>query len=145
MNSNLSTRIKQCAINAGFDLCGIAPVGDFRELRAFPGWIAHGKHGEMKYMEARDQAGKLKREALARVAPWARSVIVCALNYNTAHPYSTQPHSTQPPTQTKTRVRADAFVRVVTRKAKTATDESARPYASSGRFETGESNDGNND
>ena len=24
----------------------------------------------------------------ARVAPWARSVIVCAINYNTAHPYS---------------------------------------------------------
>src|SRR5208282_4854776 len=28
--------------------------------------------------------------ARARVAPWARSVIVCAINYNTAHPYSTQ-------------------------------------------------------
>jgi epoxyqueuosine reductase len=143
--ANLTTRIKQCAVNAGFDLCGIAPIGDFRELRAFPDWIADGKHGEMKYMEARDEAGELKREALARVAPWARSVIVCALNYNTAHPYSTQPHSTQPPTQTKTRVGAGAFVRVVTRKAKTATDESARSYASSGRFETGKSNDGNND
>ncbi len=44
----------------------------------------------MKYMEARDQAGELKRASLARVAPWARSVIVCAINYNTAHPYSTQ-------------------------------------------------------
>jgi epoxyqueuosine reductase len=89
LSSSLSTRIKQCAINAGFDLCGIAPVGDFRELRVFPGWIADGRHGEMKYMEARNNAGELKREALARVAPWARSVIVCALNYNTAHPCST--------------------------------------------------------
>lgn len=44
----------------------------------------------MKYMESRDEAGELKRGSLARVAPWARSVIVCALNYNTAHPYSTQ-------------------------------------------------------
>jgi epoxyqueuosine reductase len=87
--SSLSTRIKQCAINAGFELCGIAPVGDLRELQVFPDWIASGKHGEMKYMEARNHAGELKREALARVAPWARSVIVCALNYNTAHPYST--------------------------------------------------------
>lgn len=43
----------------------------------------------MKYMEARDEAGDLKRAALARVAPWARSVIVCAVNYNTAQPYST--------------------------------------------------------
>ena len=41
-------------------------------------------------MEARDAAGDLKRSALTRVAPWARSVIVCAINYNTAPPYSTQ-------------------------------------------------------
>jgi len=44
----------------------------------------------MKYMEARNDAGDLKRASLARVAPWARSVIVCALNYNTDQPYSTQ-------------------------------------------------------
>jgi epoxyqueuosine reductase len=88
--TNLPTRIQQCAHDAGFDLCGIAPVRDFGELTVFPDWIADGKHGEMKYMEARDEAGELKRASLARVAPWARSVIVCAINYNTAHPYSTQ-------------------------------------------------------
>jgi epoxyqueuosine reductase len=44
----------------------------------------------MKYMEARDPQGRLKRASLSRVAPWARSVIVCAINYNTAQPYSTQ-------------------------------------------------------
>jgi len=87
---NLPTRIKQCARDAGFDLCGIAPVRDFAELQVFPAWIADGKHGEMKYMEARVEAGELRRASLARVAPWARSVIVCAINYNTAHPYSTQ-------------------------------------------------------
>jgi epoxyqueuosine reductase len=90
VSPNLSTRIKQCARDAGFDLCGIAPVRDFAELHVFPAWIADGKHGDMKYMEARDEAGELKRASLARVAPWARSVIVCAINYNTAHPYSTQ-------------------------------------------------------
>lgn len=90
MPSTLSIRIKQCARDAGFDLCGIAPVSEFGELQAFPEWIASGKHGEMKYMEARDDRGELKRAALARVAPWAKSVIVCAINYNTAHPYSTQ-------------------------------------------------------
>jgi epoxyqueuosine reductase len=87
---NLSTRIKQYARDAGFDLCGIAPVRAFDELHVFPTWIADGKHGEMKYMEGRDEAGELKRTSLARVAPWARSVVVCAINYNTAHPYSTQ-------------------------------------------------------
>ena len=85
---SLSTRIKQCAQAEGFDLCGVAPVREFTELQSFPAWIADGKHGEMKYMEARDDAGELKRAALARIAPWARSVIVCAINYNTTHPYS---------------------------------------------------------
>jgi len=87
---DLPTCVKQLARDAGFDLCGIAPVRDFSELQVFPTWIADGKHGEMKYMEARDQAGELKRASLARVVPWAKSVIVCAINYNTNHPYSTQ-------------------------------------------------------
>src|SRR5260370_7927230 len=90
MLPDLSTRMKECARDAGFDLCGIASVRDFAELQVLPAWIADGKQGEMKYMEARDEAGELKRASLARVAPWARSVIVCAINYNTAHPYSTQ-------------------------------------------------------
>ena len=93
MFPDLPTRIKRCARAAGFDLCGIAPVGDFGELHVFPAWIANGKHGEMKYMEAHDETGELKRASLARVAPWARSVVVCAINYNTAHPYSTQAQS----------------------------------------------------
>jgi len=88
--SSLSIRIKECASHVGFDLCGIAPVADFAELQAFPPWIADAKHGEMKYMEARNDVGDLKRASLARVAPWARSVVVCAINYNTAQPYSNQ-------------------------------------------------------
>jgi len=88
--STFQSRIHHLAREAGFDLCGIAPVRDFAELQAFPAWIADECHGEMKYMESRDEAGELKRASLARVAPWARSVIVCAINYNTAHPYSTQ-------------------------------------------------------
>jgi epoxyqueuosine reductase len=86
---DLSTRIRQSARDAGFELCGIAPVCDFDELQVFPAWIAGGKHGEMKYMESRDDAGDLKRASLRRIAPWARSVIVCAINYNTSYPYST--------------------------------------------------------
>ena len=88
--TDLPTRIKQFARDVGFELCGIAPVREFGELGSFPAWIAACHHGDMKYMEARDDAGGLKRVSLTRVAPWARSVIVCAINYNTAHPYSTQ-------------------------------------------------------
>src|SRR5437660_10593775 len=43
----------------------------------------------MKYMEARDEAGRLKRASLRHAVPWARSVVVCAINYNAAPPTST--------------------------------------------------------
>jgi epoxyqueuosine reductase len=86
----LATTVKQAAQEAGFDLCGIAPTGSSPELDLFPAWIAAGHAGEMKYMEACDEQGHLKRASLARVAPWARSVVVCAINYNTAQPYSTE-------------------------------------------------------
>ena len=87
--SEIKAVVTRAALEAGFDLCGVAPAADKRELEHFPLWIAAGRAGEMKYMEARDDQGELKRASLARVAPWARSVIVCAINYNTDHPYST--------------------------------------------------------
>jgi len=82
--------VKRAAQQAGFELAGVAPAADSPELQTFPEWIAAGHAGEMKYMEARDERGDLKRGSLSRVAPWARSVIVCAINYNTEHPYSTE-------------------------------------------------------
>jgi epoxyqueuosine reductase len=91
----ITALIKQAAYDAGFDLVGVAPVHDFSELDHFPKWIADGHAGEMKYMEARDEAGRLKRASLRSTVPWARSVIVCAINYNTEQPYSTQVNDPQ--------------------------------------------------
>jgi epoxyqueuosine reductase len=88
--AEISDFVKRAAKEAGFELAGIAPVRDFPELECFPQWIEAGNAGEMQYMAARDETGQLKRTSLRRVAPWARSVIVCALNYNTAQPYSTE-------------------------------------------------------
>ena len=88
--SQITDLVKRAAQDAGFELAGIAPVRDFEELAYFPQWLADGHAGEMKYLAARDDSGKLKRESLQTAAPWARSVIVCAINYNTAQPYSTQ-------------------------------------------------------
>jgi len=90
--SEITTLVKQAAHDAGFELAGVAPVRDFSELNYFPDWINAGHAGEMKYLEARDDAGQLKRASLRSTATWARSVIVCAINYNTAHPYSTALH-----------------------------------------------------
>jgi epoxyqueuosine reductase len=89
---NVKAIVKRAAEEAGFDLAGIAPATDAAEHKHFPEWIAAGHAGEMKYLEAREEGGELKRASLARVAPWARSVIVCAINYNTEHPYSTEVH-----------------------------------------------------
>jgi epoxyqueuosine reductase len=89
-SAEIAATIARTAKEAGFDLVGVAAVDDAPELEYFPRWIAEGHGGEMKYLEARDQQGRLKRASLAHAAPWARSVVVCAINYNTAPPYSTQ-------------------------------------------------------
>lgn len=88
--SNTSEKIKQVARAAGFELAGIAPVDSFAELNHFPEWIAAGHAGDMKYLESRNKCGELRRASLKSVFPWARTVVVCAINYNTAHQYSTE-------------------------------------------------------
>ncbi|HZR56215.1 MAG TPA: tRNA epoxyqueuosine(34) reductase QueG [Terriglobales bacterium] len=88
MISHISTFIKQVAQEVGFELAGIAAVEDFLELEYFSKWVDAGHAAEMKYLESRDDAGNLKRASLKSTFPWARNVIVCAINYNTAYPYS---------------------------------------------------------
>lgn len=90
--SNVSEIIKAAARDAGFDLAGIAPASDSPELRKFPEWIDAGRAGEMKYMASRNEQGELRRGSLQRVAPWAKSVVVCAINYHSAPAYSTEFH-----------------------------------------------------
>ena len=92
--SQLSSDIKRLGLDVGFDLVGIAGVSETREHRFFPEWLAAGHAGEMSYLEARNEAGALKRASLANAAPWARAVVVCALNYNADAPYSTHSGST---------------------------------------------------
>jgi epoxyqueuosine reductase len=82
-NSNLAARAIGLARAAGFDLCGIAPAAEFPELAHLDDWLERGHAGEMRYL--RDA----RRRAPADAMPGARSVIVCALNYNTALPSST--------------------------------------------------------
>ncbi len=93
-SSQLSADIKRLALEVGFDLAGVAGVADTPEHRFFPEWLSAGYGGEMRYLESRNQAGELKRASLANAAPWARSVVVCALNYNSDEPYSTHSGST---------------------------------------------------
>src|SRR5262245_41888183 len=87
--SAIAELVKLAAKDAGFDLAGIAAVCDFPELEYFPAWVANGHAGEMKYLESRNEAGQLKRASLHTAAPWARSVIVCAV---TTTPVTHIPH-----------------------------------------------------
>jgi epoxyqueuosine reductase len=80
------------AKDLGFDLCGVATLRDagpdsgdgWPELAHLDEWLAKGYAGEMGYLRNPQRSDPL------RVMPEAQSVIVCALNYNTRHAYSTE-------------------------------------------------------
>jgi epoxyqueuosine reductase len=74
--------IKQKARTLGFELAGIAPLGPFPESAFYPKWLENGYAGEMHYLE-RQKSARLQPES---ILPGAKSVIVCAMNYNTAYP-----------------------------------------------------------
>ena len=67
----------------GFDLCGVVRAEKFPELARTPEWLDRGFGGEMKYLS------DPRRVDPRSVFEGVRSVIVCALNYNTAKPCST--------------------------------------------------------
>lgn len=86
--------VNAAALQAGFDLAGVASLEteEFPELNAFPEWVSAGHAGEMKYMEKRTAAGELTRASVRNSAPWAKSMVVCAINYSSDKPYSIASH-----------------------------------------------------
>jgi epoxyqueuosine reductase len=76
--------IEERAKALGFATCGIVRAERFPELERVEEWLSRGYAGEMKYLE--DSRRRDPQSAMAGV----RSVVVCALSYNTKHPYSTQ-------------------------------------------------------
>ncbi len=84
---NPASRVIELARAAGFDLCGIAPAAEFPELAHLEEWLDRGHAGEMRYLH------DARRRSPALAMQGARSVIVCALNYNTAVPLSTEAHA----------------------------------------------------
>ena len=89
--------IEGLAHEAGFDLAGLASVPDpdspvaLAEAERFAAWVDSGAAGEMDWLQRRDADGGLVRGDLRRSMPWARSVLVCAVNYNVDAPRSTDP------------------------------------------------------
>ena len=84
MQKEKTERIKKAAYEIGFDLVGISPVGDFPESQYYKNWLNRGYEASMSYMSRNSQ----KREDVRQLMPEAKSVICCAINYNSDHPYS---------------------------------------------------------
>jgi epoxyqueuosine reductase len=93
--SAMHDEIAALARKAGFAKAGIAPIPppgeEAPELSHFEPWIEQGRAGEMEYLKRRDEANRLLRSAVRIAVPWARSVIVCAANYNADAPKSIDP------------------------------------------------------
>jgi epoxyqueuosine reductase len=92
--------IEQCARDAGFDLAGVAAVPAPADDTRLAAWIDAGYAGELDYMRRTDAEGNLLRGDLRRSTPWARSVIVCAVNYNPGFGSKPAPLSIDPAPQT---------------------------------------------
>ena len=78
----LEAQVREAALGAGFHLFGVAGAdrGEAEGDR-FAAWVEAGRAGEMEYLKRRDEEGVLLREGVRVAIPWARSVVVCALNY----------------------------------------------------------------
>jgi epoxyqueuosine reductase len=93
----LRENIIASALGAGFDLAGVAavPERDSPEERLqserFAAWARAGFAGDMAWMLRADEDGVPLRSSLQRAVPWARSVVLCAVNYNSAPPRSIDP------------------------------------------------------
>jgi len=79
-----STAVKRQAAALGFDLCGVAPAGDFRELGFLHEWLDRGYAADMQYMH---RSAERRRDVRA-VLPSARTVIALGTVYNADRPYS---------------------------------------------------------
>jgi epoxyqueuosine reductase len=77
-------RIKAHALEAGFDLAGIAPAAPPDETARLAQWVAEGFAGTMRYLTEQVDI----RADVRAVLPWAKSVLCVGLQYDTPFPYS---------------------------------------------------------
>jgi epoxyqueuosine reductase len=83
-NADRTAHVVEVSRALGFDLCGVAPAEEFPELAHLEEWLVRDYAGELRYLH------DARRRSPSRVVQGARSVIVCALNYKTSLPCSTE-------------------------------------------------------
>ena len=92
-NPELRRWLDEASRSAGFSVVGVAQVGGpddpaaAQQAARFSAWIDAGHAGQMDYLKRRDESGTLIRSSPRVAMPWARSAIVCAMNYNSAIPF----------------------------------------------------------
>ena len=92
-NPELRRWLDEASRSAGFSVVGVAQVGGpddpaaAQQAARFSAWIDAGHAGQMDYLKRRNESGTLVRSSPRVAMPWARSAIVCAMNYNSAIPF----------------------------------------------------------
>ena len=87
-------RARAVALECGFAEAGVVGLPYAHEQRdavRFAEWVGEGRAGSMRYLERRDDEGRLVRSQIRIPFPWARSVMVCWAGYENAQPHSTDP------------------------------------------------------
>ncbi len=90
-------QVRALALEAGFTEAGLVALphaNQERDAARFEEWVRAGRAGTMRYLERTGlgENGEDGRLLRARIPfPWARSVVVCWVNYNSRQPRSTEP------------------------------------------------------
>jgi epoxyqueuosine reductase len=84
VNPSTTNWISERAAQLGFAMAGIVRAEKFPELLRQQDWLARGYAGEMKYLS------DARRSDPQAAMPGVKSVIVCALIYNTERPRTAQ-------------------------------------------------------
>jgi epoxyqueuosine reductase len=88
---SLAEIIHQRALDAGFDVAGIAPIDAGHDLEFAQAWADRGCAGEMAYLK------NPKRGDPRLILPSVKSVLCVGLVYNSTLPYSTETAEPRPP------------------------------------------------
>jgi epoxyqueuosine reductase len=75
--STVADRLHEAARACGFDLCGVAAAVPGAEDHRLAEWLRRGYHGDMQYME--------RRQDVRELLPGCRSVIALGVNYYVPH------------------------------------------------------------
>ena len=81
------------ALEAGFAEAGVVPLpypAESRDAARFEAWVQAGRAGTMRWLERRNENGKLVRERVGIPFKWARSAVVCFARYDSKQPRSTE-------------------------------------------------------